>query len=79
MDEAKTIWGEDMKVYVMTEAKLFGVERYVGVKKSKKEAEKCFRELCPYMRTSDSKPGMWSYLSDASKEPMLLFIHEEEL
>lgn len=67
-----------MKVYVMTEAKLFGEERYVGVKKSVKEAEKCFRNIYPHMRRSGGNPGR-AFLSDASKEPMLLFIHEEEI
>lgn len=68
-----------MKVYVMTEAKPFGVERYVGIKQSKNEAEKCFRMIYPFMRSSDAKTGTWSYLSDASREPLLLFIHEEKI
>ena len=39
-----------MKVYVMTKYKPFGVEQYVGVKKTEKEAVEAFREMFPHMR-----------------------------
>lgn len=39
-----------MKVYVMTKFKPFGVEEFVDVKKSEKEALKAFRAMFPHMR-----------------------------
>lgn len=39
-----------MKVYVMTKFKPFGVEEFVDVKKSEKEALKAFRTIFPHMR-----------------------------
>lgn len=73
-----------MKVYVMTIAEIFKPEKYVGVKASKKEAEKAFRKEYPYMRkekrsSSQDKCPFESYVSDSSREPKLLFIHEEEV
>lgn len=65
-----------MKVYVMTKANLFQPEVYVGVKKSKKEATKTLRDLYPHMKSDDSGN---SFVSDSSKQPLLLFIHEEEI
>ena len=65
-----------MKVYVMTEADLFGVERYVGVKASKKAAEKEFRKKYPHMKKDE---GNDSYVSASSGEIKLLFVHEEEI
>lgn len=68
-----------MKVYVMTEAKPFGVERYVDVKKSLKEAENAFREVAPCMRKADNtRKNVKTYFSDASGN-MLFFIHEKEI
>lgn len=68
-----------MKVYVMTEAKLFGVERYVGIAKSFKEAEKKLRNVAPYMRPTDSSDRKTRcYMADTTGQ-LLLFIHEEEL
>ena len=68
-----------MKVYVMTEAKLFGAERYVGVKKSVSEAEKALRKIAPYMRPAASaNKKTKAYVSDASNN-FMLFIHEEEI
>lgn len=72
-----------MKVYVMTEAKLFGEERYVGVAKSFKEAEKKLRNLAPYMREFKAPPmpcreSTRCYMTDKGGQ-MLFFIHEEEL
>lgn len=63
-----------MKVYVITKAKPFEPETYLGIKKTVKKAEKFLRELFPYMR----KTGNGAYVSGADNE-YLLFIHEEEL
>lgn len=63
-----------MKVYVMTKAKLFQAEQYMGVRPTRKSAEKSLRDAFPYMR----KDGENSYVSDKEKT-WLLFIHEEEL
>lgn len=60
-----------MKVAVMTKAVPFGPEVYVGVKASKKLAEKAFREMYPHMRKQDD-----ALVSDATNS-LLLFIHEE--
>lgn len=62
-----------MKVFVMTKAVPLGPEIYVGVKKTRKEALKTFRELFPHMR--EKSGGM---VSDSSNT-FLLFIHEEEI
>jgi len=68
-----------MKVYVVTEAKLFGAERYLFVKKSKKEAEKTLRKISPHMRPADSATkSVSNYWSDSSGN-LLYFIHEEEI
>lgn len=64
-----------MKVYVMTEANPFCPETYLGVKPSKKEAEKELRKRYPYMRKYRND----NYVSDASSVAKLLFIHEEEV
>ena len=66
-----------MKVYIMTKARQFQKEEYVAVKKSKKECEKAFRDMFPYMRKSDSGEN---YVSDKDlNHAYLLFIHEEEV
>lgn len=70
---------DKMKVYVVTEANLLQPERYFTVKRSKKEAEKAIREVAPHMRKSNDLGKVTSYLSDASKNPLLYFIHEEEI
>lgn len=62
-----------MKVYVMTQAEPFQKEVYVGVKKSKKEAENELRKKYPNMRNVGE-----SYVSDKNNT-YLLFIHEEEI
>lgn len=69
-----------MKVYVMTKAKLFQDEVYIGVEKSLKDAEKSLRVDYPHMRPSsrDEVCKMRSYVSDSSNQ-LLLFIHEEEV
>lgn len=63
-----------MKVYVMTKAKSFHPEEYIGVKSSLKEAEKAFRKTYPHMK----KDLIDSYTAD-SKSNVILFIHEEEI
>lgn len=62
-----------MKVYIMTKAVPFGLEEYIGVRNSKKNAEKAFRELFPHMRIN-----MDTLVSDEDNT-YLLFIHEEEV
>lgn len=62
-----------MKVYVMTKAKPFKEEQYIGVRATKKSAEKALREEFPHMRCE-----MGSYVSD-KYNTYLLFIHEEEV
>lgn len=64
-----------MKVYVITKAKPFQAEQYMGVKSSKKSAEKDLRDAFPYMRKSGFGDN---YVSD-KENTWLLFIHEEEL
>lgn len=68
-----------MKVYVMTESKMLGIEKYIGVKKSVSEAEKALRKIAPYMRPAASaNKETKAYVSDASYN-FMLFIHEEEI
>ena len=68
-----------MKVYVMTQAKPFHAEVYIGVRKSLKEAEKALRNDYPHMKpVSNMSDGVKDYVSDASNS-LLLFIHEEEI
>ncbi len=64
-----------MKVYVMTKFKPLGVEEYVGVKKSQKEALKAFREIFPYMRGRIEDNS----LSSDANNTFLLAIREEEV
>ena len=42
--------GSDMKIYVMLKYRPLGNEVYIGIKKNRKEAEKCLRQLFPHMR-----------------------------
>lgn len=63
-----------MKVYVMTKAKPFEAEQYIGVKGTKKAAEMALRETFPNMR----KDGENTYISDKDNT-WLLFVHEEEV
>ncbi len=68
-----------MKVYVCTEAKIFGAEVYMFVKKSKKEAVKALRNVSPHMKPTDSfAKDVDTYYTDSSNT-MLYFIHEEEI
>lgn len=64
-----------MKVYVMTKAKPFEAEQYMGVKATKKAAEKALREVFPHMRKD---VGGESYIS-SKDNAWLLFIREEEV
>ena len=64
-----------MKVYVMTKAKPFEAEQYIGVKGTKKAAEKALREVFPHMRKD---VGGENYISDKDNT-WLLLIHEEEV
>jgi hypothetical protein len=70
---------EFMIVYVVTEAKPLGVERYMFVKASKKEAEKALRNISPYMRSlSENRKNTSAYSADSSNR-MFYFIHEEDI
>lgn len=64
-----------MKVYIYTEANLFMPEVYVGVAKSRKDAEKAMRKIYPHMKQN----GANSYVSGAIEPIKLLFIHEEDI
>ena len=66
-----------MKVCVMTKAKPFEEEVYIGVASSVKAATKRLRSLYPHMRPSDGSSV--SFISDGYENPLLLFIHEEEV
>lgn len=67
-----------MKVYVITKAKPFQGERFIGVASSKKKAEKVLRKQFPYMKSGSDNDGYWTYTSDAKVE-YVLFIREEEV
>lgn len=64
-----------MKVYVMTKAAPFEPEIYVGVKATRKLAEKELRTQYPHMKPSDDN----SYVAVVDHNAVLLFIKEEEL
>lgn len=66
-----------MKVYVMTKAKPFEEEVYIGVASSVKAATKRLRGMYPHMRPSEG--SNMSFISDGYENPLLLFIHEEEV
>ena len=70
-----------MKVYLMTKAKPFHPEVYLGEKGSLKEAEKALRTVSPYMRKLESvahKKNVRTYAADKSYS-LLYFIYEEEI
>ena len=56
-----------MKMYVITKAKPFHEEIYVGVAKSRKDAEKMLRQKWPYM-----KPDGNNSFSSQTKEGIML-------
>lgn len=62
-----------MKVIVITKAKMFQEEQFVGVAESIKSAEKLMKTEFPYMRKTGD-----SYVSDA-KNTWLLFAREVEV
>lgn len=64
-----------MKVFVMTRAVPFGVEEFVDVKRTKKEAEKAFRNIHPHMRSSMNDN---CFVSDKNNT-YILFIREKEV
>lgn len=68
-----------MIVYVVTEAKPLGAERYMFVKASKKEAEKVLRNISPYMRPFSGNIKNTSTYSADSSNSMFYFIHEEDI
>lgn len=71
-----------MKVYVMTKAEPLEAKIYIGVKRSKKEAEKYLRMLYPHMKKIEPAYKYEgegdSYVSDSSNT-LLLFIDEVQI
>ena len=78
------------KVYVITKALPLHEEVYVGVKGSKKQAEKFIRQDFPNARIeSGSTPGVTAFLCKGAytaedklfggKRDFIMFIHEEEV
>lgn len=65
--------GSDMKIYVMLKYRPLGKEEYIGIKKSRKDAEKCLRQLFPHMRVMDD-----TLVSDANGA-YILEVREEEI
>ena len=65
--------GSDMKIYVMLKYRPLGNEVYIGIKKSRKDAEKCLRQLFPHMRVMDD-----TLVSDANGA-YILEVREEEI
>lgn len=65
--------GSDMKIYVMLKYRPLGNEVYIGIKKNRKEAEKCLRQLFPHMRVMND-----TLVSDANGT-YVLEVREEEI
>lgn len=65
--------GSDMKIYVMLKYRPLGNEVYIGIKKNRKEAEKCLRQLFPHMRVMNN-----TLISDANGT-YVLEVREEEI
>lgn len=65
--------GSDMKIYVMLKYRPLGNEVYIGIKKNRKEAEKCLRQLFPHMRIMND-----TLVSDANGT-CVLEVREEEI
>lgn len=65
--------GSDMKIYVMLKYRPLGNEVYIGIKKNRKEAEKCLRQLFPHMRVMND-----TLVSDANGT-YVLEVREEEV
>ena len=67
-----------MKVYIMTQAKPFHAELYIGVRKSLKEAEKALRNNYPHMKpVGNMSDGIKNYVSDASNS--LIFVSPKNM
>lgn len=65
--------GSDMKIYVMLKYRPLGNEVYIGIRKNRKEAEKCLRQLFPHMRVMND-----TLVSDANGT-YVLEVREEEV
>ena len=65
--------GSDMKIYVMLKYRPLGNEVYIGIKKNRKEAEKCLRQLFPHMRIMND-----TLVSDANGT-YVLEVREKEI
>lgn len=65
--------GSDMKIYVMLKYRPLGNEVYIGIKKNRKEAEKCLRQLFPHMRVMND-----TLVSDTNGT-YVLEVREEEI
>ena len=65
--------GSDMKIYVMLKYWPLGNEVYIGIKKNRKEAEKCLRQLFPHIRVMNN-----TLVSDANGT-YVLEVREEEV
>ena len=65
--------GSDMKIYVMLKYRPLGNEVYIGIKKNRKDAEKCLRQLFPHMRVMND-----TLVSDANGT-YVLEVREEEI
>lgn len=62
-----------MKIYVMLKYRPLGNEGYIGIKKNRKDAEKCLRQLFPHMRVMND-----TLVSDANGT-YILEVREEEI
>lgn len=65
--------GSNMKIYVMLKYRPLGNEEYIGIKKNRKDAEKCLRQLFPHMRVMND-----TLVSDANGT-YVLEVREEEV
>ena len=65
--------GNDMKIYVMLKYRPLGNEVYIGIKKNRKDAEKCLRQLFPHMRVMND-----TLVSDTNGT-YVLEVREEEV
>lgn len=61
-----------MKIYVMLKYRPLGNGEYIGIKKSRKDAEKCLRQLFPHMRVMND-----TLVSDANVTYILEVCEEE--
>ena len=68
-----------MKVYVMTKFVPLGTEIYIGVKRTKKDAEKILRKSYPHMKPTDSFGTDCAYVTKENGDVLFLAIKEEEI